>query len=123
MDSSYPSRTAGSTLSRSSARPRPPLPRLAKGDDRRLGLVHQGVGLARQLVALLDQLARRVPRVLRAPADLRGNEVAREQMLANRHRQVGMAARAQVRAVMEEIRGELLLPEALAADSAGGDRM
>jgi len=121
MDSSYLSRTARSTLSRSSARPRHPLHRLAKGDDRRLGLLHQGVGMARQLVALLDQLARRVPRVLRAPADFRGNEVAGEQMLANRHRQVGMAARAQVRAVVEEISGELVLPEVLAAGSSGRD--
>jgi len=85
--------------------------------------VQQDVSLVRQLVALLDQPAGSVARVFRAPTDLRWNELAGEEMLANVHGQVGPTARAQVRAMVEEVIGQLVLPEALVARRARGHRV
>jgi len=44
-------------------------------------------------------------------------------MLADVHGQVGATARAQVCAMVEEVGGQLVLPEALATGSACGHRM
>ncbi len=106
-----------------SAAPGHTLHRLAERADRQFGLVQQGVSLVRQHVALLDQPACGVPRVRRSPAELRWDELAGKEMLANVHGQVGATARAQVRAVVEEVIGKLVLPEALAASRARHHRV
>jgi hypothetical protein len=70
-------------------RSRPPAPalrhtlhRLAKRADRQFGRTHQGVSPVRQLLTLLDQPARGVPRVLRSPPYFRRNVRAGEEVLA-----------------------------------------
>ena len=94
------------------------LHRLAKRADRQFGRTHQGVSPVRQLLTLLDQPARSVPRVLRSPPHFRRNVRAGEEVLANVRGQVGATARAQVRAVLQQVGGKLVLPEALAASAA-----
>ena len=97
--------------------------RVAERADRRVDVAHQDGDLLRQLPLQADEPARGVARVLRFPADLRRDDGAREQVLAQIRGQVGAAARAQVTVVAEEIGGELVLPEALAACCALGDGM
>jgi len=70
-----------------------------------------------------DQPTGSVTRALHSAAELRRDELAREEMLANVHGQIGPTARAQVRAMVEEVIGELVLPEALVARRASGHRV
>src|SRR5215831_2035314 len=97
--------------------------RVAERADRRVDVAHQDGDLLRQLTVLADEPARGVARVLRLPADFRRNEGAREEVLAEVRGQVGAAARTQVAVVAEEVRCELMLPEALAARAALRDGM
>jgi hypothetical protein len=69
-------------------------------------------------MALLDELARGVPRVFRSPSHFRRHQRAPEQVLANARGQIGMTARAQMRTVIEEVGGEVLFSEALPTDLA-----
>jgi hypothetical protein len=94
------------------------LHRLAERSDRQFGRTHEGVSPVRQLLTLLDQSARGVPRVLRSPPYFRRNVLAGEEVLAHVRGQVGATARAQVRAVLQQVGGKLVLPEALAACAA-----
>src|SRR6266850_5726561 len=103
-----------------SGAPRHTLHRLPEGRDLRFDVVHQGVGQVRQLVVLPDQPACGVARVLRPPADFGWDERAGEEVLAKARGQVGAAARAQM-GMVEEVGGQLFLPEALVVRRARHD--
>jgi hypothetical protein len=92
--------------------------RVAQRRDRRCGLTCQRVDLLQQQVALLDELTSGIPRVFGSPSYFRRHHRAREQVLPNTRGQIGMTARAEMRAVIEEVGGEALFPEALPTDLA-----
>src|SRR5262245_50698931 len=96
-----------------------PLHRLAERGDGAVALASQDLRAVTQLMTLLDQLARGVADPLRQLAYFGREHRAAVEMVANTLGQVGPASSANVRALVQEARGQLMpLNQALGARRA-----
>src|SRR5262249_45581743 len=96
-----------------------PLHCRAERGNRSFGLAHQDVRMVSQLLALLDEPTCGVACLLRPLAYFSRERHAAVQMATNTLSQVGTAARAEVRAIVQKARGEFLPPnQALGARGA-----
>jgi hypothetical protein len=97
--------------------------RFTQGGDRGLSLAYQHIGSVTRLMALLDQLARFVARLLRPLPERRQNLGAGVEVASQALAQVCTAARAQVDEAAEDVDRKLFLSEGPATGNARGDLM